>query len=68
MFVQFDRTTRYEIRPKARHAKALTDGRVFQEALKQFDPVMAATPERLHDHPECQTAPDYRGLLRLKQF
>ena len=68
MFVQFDRTTRYETRPKARHAKALTDDGLFQDALKQVAPIITSTSERVHEHPEFQSAPDYRGLLKLKQF
>jgi hypothetical protein len=66
MFVQFDRTTRYETRPKTRHAKALTDG-MFQDALKQASPIIATNSECAHEHQECHAAPDYRSLLLLKQ-
>jgi len=68
MFVQFDRTTRYETRPKARHVKALADDCMFQDALKQASPIIAATSERVHEHQEFHAAPDYRSLLMLKQF
>jgi hypothetical protein len=68
MFVQFDRTTRYETRPKTRHTKALTDDGMFQDALKQASPIIAATSERVHEHQEFHAAPDYRSLLMLKQF
>jgi len=68
MFVQFDRTTRYEIRPKARHTKASANDGLFQDALKQVAPIIAASSERTHEYQEFQTPPDYRGLLTLKQF
>ena len=68
MFVQFDRTTRYETRTKARHAKASANDALFRESLKQVAPIIAASSERTHEYQEFQTPPDYRGLLKLKQF
>jgi hypothetical protein len=41
---------------------------MFQDALKQASPIIAATSERVHEHQEFHAAPDYRSLLILKQF
>jgi hypothetical protein len=67
MFVQFDRTSRYETRPKARDAKAFTDDGMFQDALKQASPIIASNSERVDEHQEFHAVPDYRSLLLLKQ-
>jgi hypothetical protein len=66
MFIQFDRINR--LQPQTRRVKAVSDDVTFQNALEQVEPPVQATIEQSENHKEPKTTPDYRGILKLKQF